>query len=77
MASHAKTETIAQRALERAQQNLLERQDPKGWWKGALDTNVSMDAEDLLLRQFLGIRTETETAEAADWIRSQQRDDGS
>ncbi len=30
---------------------------PTGWWKGELDTNVTMDAEDLLLRQFLGILT--------------------
>ena len=30
-------------------------QDPDGWWKGELETNVTMDAEDLLLRQFLGI----------------------
>src|SRR3954451_16959285 len=35
-----------------------------------------MDAEDLLLREFLGIRTPQETEEAARWIRSQQRDDG-
>ena len=73
MALYTKTESSAQRAIERAQQNLLERQDSKGWWKGALDTNVSMDAEDMLLREFLGIRTETETAEAADWIRGRRR----
>ena len=35
-----------------------------------------MDAEDLLLREFLGIRTAAETDAAARWIRSQQRDDG-
>ena len=35
-----------------------------------------MDAEDLLLRHVLGIRTEEETRLAANWIRSQQRDDG-
>ena len=35
-----------------------------------------MDAEDLLLRQFLGIRGDDDTAEAARWIRSQQRPDG-
>ena len=51
-------------------------QQPDGWWKGELQTNVTMDAEDLLLRQFLGIRTATETEEAARWIRSQQRPDG-
>ncbi|HEX5346532.1 MAG TPA: squalene--hopene cyclase [Pseudonocardiaceae bacterium] len=57
--------------------DLRERQDPQGWWKGDLDTNVTMDAEDLLLREFLHIRTAGETEEAARWIRSQQRDDGS
>ncbi|MFY9809322.1 MAG: prenyltransferase/squalene oxidase repeat-containing protein, partial [Pseudonocardiaceae bacterium] len=57
--------------------NVRERQDPQGWWKGDLDTNVTMDAEDLLMREFLGIRTAGETEEAARWIRSQQRDDGS
>ena len=35
-----------------------------------------MDAEDLLLREFLGIRTAEETEAAARWIRSVQRDDG-
>jgi squalene-hopene/tetraprenyl-beta-curcumene cyclase len=64
-------------ALERARAHLLSRQHPDGWWKGALDTNVTMDAEDLLLREFLGIRGERETRMAANWIRSQQREDGS
>src|SRR5207244_732038 len=52
-------------------------QDPAGWWKGELQTNVTMDAEDLLLREFLGIRRPEETSRAANWIRSQQRADGS
>jgi squalene-hopene/tetraprenyl-beta-curcumene cyclase len=64
-------------ALDRARRHLLELQDEAGWWKGVLDTNVSMDAEDLLLREFVGIRTERETTMAARWIRSQQREDGS
>src|SRR5262245_17804934 len=64
-------------ALERARDHLRSRQHADGWWKGALDTNVTMDAEDLLLRQFLGIRGERETRMAAAWIRSQQHDDGS
>jgi squalene-hopene/tetraprenyl-beta-curcumene cyclase len=62
-------------AIARAQQHLLSLQDETGWWKGALDTNVSIDAEDLMLRQFLGIRDEEETAQSAKWIRSQQRSD--
>jgi squalene-hopene/tetraprenyl-beta-curcumene cyclase len=63
-------------ALGRARDHLLGLQNPAGWWKGELQTNVTMDAEDLLLRQFLGIRTAAETAAAARWIRSQQRADG-
>ena len=35
-----------------------------------------MDAEDVLLREFLGIRTAPETERSAAWIRSQQREDG-
>jgi squalene-hopene/tetraprenyl-beta-curcumene cyclase len=35
-----------------------------------------MDAEDLMLREFLGIRTREETEAAARWIVSKQRDDG-
>ncbi|MFI0367476.1 squalene--hopene cyclase [Actinomadura sp. 1N219] len=59
-----------------ARDHLLGLQSSEGWWKGELETNVTMDAEDLLLRQFLGIRSERETAEAARWVRSQQREDG-
>jgi squalene-hopene/tetraprenyl-beta-curcumene cyclase len=66
----------AEVALDRAVERLRAEQDDAGWWKGELETNVTMDAEDLLLREFLGIRTATETDEAARWIRSQQRADG-
>jgi len=64
-------------SLERAVDYLLGLQDDAGWWRGKLETNVTMDAEDLMMRQFLGIRGEEETAGAARWIRRQQRDDGS
>ena len=67
----------ARTTLDRAVAHLRGLQDRAGWWKGELETNVTMDAEDLLLREFLGIRTDDETATAARWIRSQQRDDGS
>ncbi len=64
-------------ALGAARDHLLKRQDPVGWWKAELQTNVTMDAEDLLLRHFLGI-LEPEVARAsARWIRSQQQPDGS
>jgi squalene-hopene/tetraprenyl-beta-curcumene cyclase len=63
-------------ALERAVDRLLELQHEDGWWKGELETNVTMDAEDLLLRQFLGVRTDELTQHSARWIRSKQREDG-
>jgi squalene-hopene/tetraprenyl-beta-curcumene cyclase len=62
--------------LARAREHALELQHPDGWWQGELETNVTMDAEDLLLRQFLGIRDDQQTNAAARWIRSQQREDG-
>jgi squalene-hopene/tetraprenyl-beta-curcumene cyclase len=63
-------------ALQRARGHLLARQAPAGWWKGELRTNVTMDAEDLLLRQFLGILDPADLEQAARWIRSEQRADG-
>ncbi|TDD85155.1 squalene--hopene cyclase [Actinomadura rubrisoli] len=70
------TADAAKAALEAARDHLLGLQSPEGWWKGELQTNVTMDAEDLLLRQFLGVRTDEDTREAARWIRSQQAADG-
>jgi squalene-hopene/tetraprenyl-beta-curcumene cyclase len=66
----------AQVALQRACERLLSLQDSAGWWQGELQTNVTMDAEDMLLREFLGVRLPDETERSAAWIRSQQREDG-
>jgi squalene-hopene/tetraprenyl-beta-curcumene cyclase len=63
-------------ALRRACEHLLCLQDSAGWWQGELQTNVTMDAEDMLLREFLGVRRLEETERSAAWIRSQQRADG-
>ena len=62
---------VARTARDRAGSHLLGLQDAAGWWQGELETNVTMDAEDLLLREFLGIRTAEQTQAAARWIRSQ------
>jgi squalene-hopene/tetraprenyl-beta-curcumene cyclase len=66
----------AEVALKRACEHLLSLQDDGGWWRGELQTNVTMDAEDMLLREFLGVRRADETERSAAWIRSQQRADG-
>ena len=73
---HASSDEVA-RTITRAREHLLSLQHEGGWWKAELQTNVTMDAEDLLLREFLGIRDGALTERAARWIRSQQRDDGS
>ncbi|GAA3378424.1 squalene--hopene cyclase [Streptomyces sannanensis] len=66
----------ARRATERGIEHLLARQDSQGWWKGDLETNVTMDAEDLMLRQFLGIRDQRTTEAAALHVRGEQLPDG-
>src|SRR3984885_9752610 len=63
----------ARLTVKRAREHLVGLQHSDGWWQGELETNVTMDAEDLMLREFLGIRAEAETAAAGRWIRSQQR----
>src|SRR5271165_2056668 len=68
--------SAAEVALERSREHLLSLQHDGGWWRGELQTNVTMDAEDMLLREFLGVRRADETERSAAWIRSQQRDDG-
>jgi squalene-hopene/tetraprenyl-beta-curcumene cyclase len=75
-AASAPIDALAAATLERARAHLLSLQDPRGYWIGELETNVTMDAEDVLLRHFLGILTPELAAESAGWIRSQQRDDG-
>jgi squalene-hopene/tetraprenyl-beta-curcumene cyclase len=67
---------VARQALERARDHALGLQHPDGWWQGELETNVTMDAEDLLLREFLGLHDDAAIAAAGRWIRSKQRDDG-
>jgi squalene-hopene/tetraprenyl-beta-curcumene cyclase len=63
--------------IDRGVEALIGMQDGDGWWKGVLDTNVTMDAEDLLLRQFLGVLEPELASRTAAWIRSKQGEDGS
>ncbi|MDR2987464.1 MAG: squalene--hopene cyclase [Nocardiopsaceae bacterium] len=67
---------LARTTLKRATGHLLGLQHADGWWQGELETNVTMDAEDLRVREFLGVRTVEQTDAAARWIRSCQRGDG-
>jgi squalene-hopene/tetraprenyl-beta-curcumene cyclase len=76
-ATSATTDTsVVTATLRRARSYLVDLQSEDGWWKGDLETNVTMDAEDLMMREFIGLRDPEDTAAAARWIRSQQREDG-
>jgi squalene-hopene/tetraprenyl-beta-curcumene cyclase len=66
----------ARYALAQARDHALGLQDAEGWWQSGFETNVTMDAEDLLLREFLGLHDDALIAATARWIRSKQRDDG-
>ncbi len=66
----------AARALKAATEHLIGLQDDAGWWKAELETNVTMDAEDLMLRHFLGTLDPDLAARAARWIRHNQQPDG-
>jgi squalene-hopene/tetraprenyl-beta-curcumene cyclase len=76
MVEDASPTDLARGTLNRAREHLLGLQHADGWWQGELETNVTMDAEDLLLREFLGLHDDAVVAAAGRWIRSQQRNDG-
>src|SRR5206468_6315733 len=77
-ATHPRIMTAAAEALRRAVDHLLALQHADGWWKGELETNVTIDAEDIFLRHYLRLPDVTETTRrSAVWIRSKQRPDGS
>ncbi|WP_420638924.1 squalene--hopene cyclase [Candidatus Poriferisocius sp.] len=65
-----------EQCLTRARDRLLSLQDIEGWWKDELETNVSIEAEDLFLREFLGVADPEITRQTANWIRHSQRSDG-
>jgi squalene-hopene/tetraprenyl-beta-curcumene cyclase len=68
----------AQQTLRRATDHLLSLQHADGYWQGELETNVTIDAEDIFLRHFLRLPDVAETTRrTAVWIRSRQRPDGS
>ncbi|MBV9120215.1 MAG: squalene--hopene cyclase [Chloroflexi bacterium] len=66
----------ARSALERAIAWLLEGQSPEGWWCGELEANVTIQAEYILLMQFLGLRDDRRWAEVVRYIDLRQQPDG-
>ena len=65
-----------EQSLAKARDHLRSLQNNEGWWKDELETNVSIESEDLFLREFLGIADPEITRQTANWIRHNQRSDG-
>jgi len=73
--------SAAQRAAasvvtQRASRILLARQDSAGRWTGRSVSDVTLDAEALLVREFLGVARPEITKAAAQQIRSMQQPEG-
>ncbi len=65
-----------QDTLIKARQHLMSLQSPTGYWKGELETNVTIEAEDIFLRTYLDMINRDDLAATALWIRKMQREDG-
>ena len=62
--------------IRRAQDNLLDNQYAEGYWWGKLESNPTIEAEYLLMTQFLGLNDEARWTRLANHILSRQRSDG-
>lgn len=68
--------TPAEACLAAAVEHLLSLQRPDGSWKGELATNVTIEAEDIFLREVLGVHDAELIGHTAAWVRCQQLPDG-
>ena len=73
---NATLRAAASAATQRVIRILLARQDSEGRWSGRSAGDVSLDAEAVLVREYLGIRSPEVTRAAAQQIRSMQQPDG-
>src|SRR5438309_2515616 len=68
--------TALDHTLERGAERLLELQHPDGWWKGELESNVTMTAQHLFWHHVLGLRTPELDRKVANELLACRRDDG-
>src|SRR5262249_1078933 len=69
-------DTSVAAAIHRAQEHLLDLQDPAGFWLGELEADVTITSEYLLLRHLLGTPDPALEAKAVRYIRERQTADG-
>ena len=65
------------RAIRLGQDYFRRNQAPEGYWCGQLESNTTMEAEYLMLSQFLGRVDRERWRKLANYILSKQREDGS
>jgi squalene-hopene/tetraprenyl-beta-curcumene cyclase len=65
-----------EQAIGRTQDYFMRTQHPDGYWLGELETNVCIAAEYLLLTHFLAARDDLRWRKIANYLRRQQRPDG-
>src|SRR5262249_3187030 len=63
-------------AIDRGARRLLELQRPDGIWVGELESNVTMTAQPLVWKHYLGLRTPELDRRIANEILARMRDDG-
>ncbi len=63
-------------AILGAQQYLLERQKPEGYWEAELEGDTILESEYILLLQFLDLRNPVKFRKLANYIRSKQDKEG-
>jgi len=68
--------TVVDRSIRAAIDHLLSLQHGEGYWWGELESNVTITAEHMFLTHILGIADPEEWRKIANYILSQQRDDG-
>src|SRR5919204_4492532 len=68
--------TTLDRTLDLGAKRLLSLQHPDGWWKGELESNATMIAEQLFLLHFLGLRDARTDEMLANELLGRRRDDG-
>jgi len=75
-AKHSTTKLDVDRSIRAAIDRLLSLQSVAGYWWAELESNVTITAEHLFLRHILGKSDPRESRDAANFILSQQREDG-
>ena len=74
--SHSISLDATRRAIRAAQDYLLDRQEPSGYWAAELEGDTILESDYILLMQFLGRRDPEKFRKLTNYIRKWQRPEG-